>query len=85
MFLRWQLPLCLAVFLAGQLYAQEDLATVTGVVTDSARAVIPGVHVTIRNTGTGIPHSATTNQEGYFTVTELPAGPYELIANERGF
>ena len=85
MFLRSPRVCCLALFVTGLLYGQADLATVTGVVTDSAKALIPGVRVTIRNTGTDISHSATTNQEGYFTITELPAGPYELIAISTGF
>ena len=78
-------PCCVALLLAGLLHGQEDLATVTGVVTDAAKAVIPGVKVTIRNTGTDIAHTVTTNQEGYFTITELPSGPYELTAVSAGF
>ena len=85
MFLRWQRPFWLAFFAVGLLHGQEDLATVTGVVTDAHSAVIPGVRVTIRNTGTDISHSTTSNQEGYFTIAELPAGPYELTAVNAGF
>ena len=76
---------CLALLLAGQLYSQEDLATVTGGVTDAHNAVIPGVRITIRNTGTDISHNTTSNQEGYFTVGELPSGQYELTAVSPGF
>src|SRR5580698_3520366 len=85
MLARLRRPCCLALLLAGQLYAQEDLASVTGLVTDSAKAVIPGVKITMRNTGTDIARSVTTNQEGYFTIAELPAGPYELTAVSQGF
>lgn len=81
----WQRWGCVALFFVGQLSGQADLASVTGVVTDAAKAVIPGVRVTIRNTGTDISHSATTNQEGNFTITELPAGPYELTVISAGF
>ena len=41
--------------------AQVSLATVTGVVTDSAMAVIPGASVTITNVLTGIESEAETN------------------------
>ena len=75
----------LALFVVGLLHGQEDLATVTGVVIDSAKAVIPGVQITVRNTGTGISHRVATNQDGYFTIAELPAGPYELTAVSAGF
>ena len=80
-----QRPVWLALFLAGILYGQAELATVRGVVTDAAKAVIPGVRVTVRNTDTDIAHTVTTNQEGYFAVPELPAGPYVIEAANAGF
>ncbi len=67
------------------LFAQAELATVTGVVTDSGSAVMPGVKVTIRKTDTDISRTILTNQDGYFTITELPAGPYELTVERAGF
>jgi hypothetical protein len=72
-------------FCTGVLYGQAELATVTGLVTDSAKAVIPGVKVNIRNVDTDIAHLVETNQEGYFTIPELPAGPYVLEAASPGF
>ena len=75
----------LSLLCSGLLYGQADLATITGVVTDTARAVIPGVHVTVRNTDTGITQKEVTNLEGYFTFSELPPGPYELSAASQGF
>src|SRR5689334_2598096 len=67
------------------LYAQADLATVTGVVTDSDQAVIPGAVLTIRHTGTNVAHSMVTGEDGYFTIPNLPPGPYELTASKPGF
>jgi hypothetical protein len=73
------------LFLAANLYGQADLATVTGVVTDSAKAVIPGVRISVRNTDTNNDHTEVTNVEGYFTVPGLPAGPYVVEAVSAGF
>jgi outer membrane receptor protein involved in Fe transport len=73
------------LFFAGSLYGQAELATVTGVVTDSAKAIVPGVRISIRNPDTNIEHSEVTNAEGYFTVPGLPAGPYVLEAVSAGF
>src|SRR5215472_5536847 len=67
------------------LYAQSDLASVTGVITDPGQATVPGVVVTIRNVDTNIRRTLETNQEGYFTITNLPPGPYELTAEKEGF
>ena len=41
--------------------------------------------VTLRNTDTGNNLKQVTNQEGYFTFSELPPGPYELNAASQGF
>ena len=67
-----------AYSLMSALYAQSGLATVTGLITDAAEAVIPGVLVTTRNLNTNISHSMSSSGDGYFTVTSLPPGPYEL-------
>ncbi|MBI3683704.1 MAG: TonB-dependent receptor [Acidobacteria bacterium] len=67
------------------LYGQGDLATVTGGVTDPEQAAMPDVKITIRNVGTNIARSMQTNHEGYFTLTNLPPGAYELTAEKEGF
>ncbi len=71
--------------LAGLGAAQSNLATVTGIVTDSTQAVIPGVQIVIRNTDTGVERSVQSNELGYYTITNLPPGPYELRAETAGF
>src|SRR4029077_10322071 len=73
----------LALLSAVVLYGQ--IATVTGVVTDSAQAVMPAVAITVRNVDTNITRTMQTNQEGYFTITNLPPGNYELVAEKQGF
>src|SRR5947209_7740609 len=73
-----------ALLSLGLLHAQSD-ATVTGVVTDSGQAVMPDVRITIRNIETNITRTMQTNHEGYFTLTSLPPGSYELIAEKDGF
>ena len=75
----------LALIVPAVLYAQGELATVTGVVTDPAKAVVAGVAITIRNTQTNSAHTVISDANGHFTVTELPPGPYELTANKPGF
>src|SRR2546423_7780114 len=73
----------LALFSAVVLFGQ--MATVTGVVTDSAQAVMPAVAITIRNIETNIARTIQSNHEGYFTITNLPPGKYELVAGKEGF
>ena len=80
--------LCLlATFLlsssSSALFAQD--ATITGIVKDSANAVVPGVALQVRNTETNDVRSLLTNHEGNYTITSLPPGKYELTAKMAGF
>ncbi len=72
------------LFVAGAA-GQSNLATVTGVVTDSADAVIPGAMVSIRNTGTNVERELSTNEVGNYTITNLNPGDYELTVQSDGF
>src|SRR5438477_7698399 len=60
-------------------------ASVTGIVTDPANAVMPDVLIKLRNTNTNIVRAVQTNHEGNYTITSLPPGPYELTAERHGF
>src|ERR1700726_110257 len=73
----------LALLSVAVLYGQ--MATVTGVVPDSAQAVMPAVAIAIRNVDTNITRTMQTNEEGYFTITNLPPGNYELVVEKEGF
>jgi hypothetical protein len=76
---------CLLCLALSPLFAQNDLATVTGVIADSAQAVMPDVSVTILNTDTNEPRSILTNSDGAYTITGLAPGPYELAIRKSGF
>src|ERR1051326_3983513 len=67
------------------LYGQGELATVTGVVTDRTRSVVTGAAIALRNPETHAVRSALTSSDGYFTLTELAPGVYELTASKTGF
>src|SRR5271170_1942594 len=65
--------------------AQEATARITGTVTDSTAAVIPGVQVTVTNTATHISREATTDHDGFYQVLALPIGSYKVSATRDGF
>jgi hypothetical protein len=52
---------------------------------DQNGAVLPGVAITVRNTGTGVVRSSVTGGEGRFTLPALPVATYELTAELQGF
>jgi len=65
--------------------AQQPTASLTGVVTDPNGAVIAGASVTATNTVTNLSRTATTNNEGIYTIPNLPVGQYEIKFGATGF
>jgi hypothetical protein len=64
----------------------QRTASITGVATDSSKAVIPGVAVTLRNPQTGVVLKTTTGSAGEYTFNLVPAGPgYEIQFEATGF
>jgi hypothetical protein len=48
------------LFLLTAIHAQEITGSISGVVSDSTGAVMPGVRVTVTNTGTNVARTVTT-------------------------
>jgi len=82
---RNSLLLTLALILPMTLLAQVESGRVAGTVMDTSGAVIPGVAITVKNTGTGVEHHAKTDASGQFTVTQLQPGTYVVSAQLAGF
>jgi hypothetical protein len=58
---------------------------VTGVTSDPAGAVIPGVAIELRSVDTGVTRKAESNLSGVFAFPSLPPGRYKLVATATGF
>jgi hypothetical protein len=81
---RWIMRFIALVFMVtGSLFAQT--ATLTGRVSDPSGAIVPGVQVEVRAVGTGSVWRTETNSAGYYTVTALSPGQYDLAASKLGF
>jgi hypothetical protein len=76
-----------AVIPSDTLRAQSIFATLTGVVTDPAQAVVPNATVRLKNEASGSLRETTTNSEGYFTFASVVVGnfSYELSVEAKGF
>ena len=70
---------------ASKAFAQTDRGTLTGTVSDTTGAVIPGVAIEARNVQTGAAYQAGSSETGNYTLAQLPAGTYELSAMLPGF
>jgi hypothetical protein len=65
--------------------AQLSTAELSGRVTDESGAVLPGVTVTVVQTGTGLTRNAVTDASGSYVLPNLPTGPYRLEVSLQGF
>src|SRR5260370_16254311 len=68
----------LALVIAGALLcsAQLDRGAITGTVTDSSGAVVPGAKIAIRNVGTNVKYQPATTGTGDSNPRNLPPRPY---------
>jgi hypothetical protein len=60
-------------------------SSLSGTVTDTSGAIVPGASVTVKNMATNAASEAVTNAEGQFTVPALNAGRYAVIVSLSGF
>lgn len=65
--------------------ASAQNASVSGTVSDSAGALIPGVEVTATNVNTGIVNTTVSNETGTYNFASLQPGTYKLSASLPGF
>lgn len=65
--------------------AQAVTGTMLGRITDGSGAVVPGVTVTLTNTGTKLTRVVTTDTDGEYTAPSLPPGRYTIVAEIPGF
>jgi len=77
--------LCIAVAGAVPLLAQGDRGQITGTVTDSTGAVVPGTAIQIIQKGTNASFKTTSSAAGNFTIPSLPVGAYQVKAEKQGF
>ena len=64
---------------------QQDQGNITGTITDSTGAVIPGAAITARNLDTNVTISSGSNEAGTYVVGPLKIGSYEISVESDGF
>jgi Carboxypeptidase regulatory-like domain len=88
-FLRFALiATALLAFTTGEhlsLHAQQILGTITGTAKDASGSAVPDVTVTARNLATNLTVTARTQSSGSYSISNLPAGTYELTLTKEGF
>jgi len=65
--------------------AQVLYGSIVGTVTDQAGAMVPKAAITVRNTATGLSRQVNADEAGYYSITSLPEGTYDLSVTAPGF
>ena len=81
--LLWSVALIASLILPSRMNAQT--ASISGTVTDSSGAAVPGASIEIRNTATGAVRTVVTDSQGRYNVPDLNIGTYELRGSKTGF
>jgi hypothetical protein len=77
----------LALTLAARVpsHAQQILGTITGTVRDASGAAVQDVTATARNVATNLTVTTRSQSSGSYSISNLPAGTYELTFTKEGF
>jgi len=83
----WRLALLalLACGLSFSASAQLSTATLSGTITDSTGAAIPGATITLTQTDTNYVRATKSKDDGSYREEFLPVGPYKISVNASGF
>jgi hypothetical protein len=74
------------VFVTPMTLHAQDVSAMTGVVTDSTGAALPGTTVTLTNSQTGLSFTQTSDGSGTYRFTNIPPGPgYSVGFAHAGF
>jgi hypothetical protein len=79
----WLVAACLVACLAST--AQAQTASASGTITDTSGATVPGAKITAKNSATGAERTAETGSSGTYSLTNIPAGQYDITVEKEGF
>ncbi len=66
-------------------FAQAGRGSISGLVTDSAGALVAGAQVALLNQATGVTQHTVTSSAGLYTFISLNPGVYQVTASQKGF
>src|SRR6478672_2284395 len=72
--------LCAAIVLA-----QSTTQQISGSVKDASGGVVTTAKVTVRHVSTGQVRNTTVNESGYYAVSSIPIGDFEITVEAAGF
>src|SRR5579862_1404263 len=79
------LSFCAFIFVCQQGFAQLTSGDLSGMISDSSGAAVPGATVEATNEATGVKATQTSNAIGEYRFSNLPIGIYDLSVSAAGF
>jgi hypothetical protein len=78
--------LVLCICSASPVWAQFTAAgTIVGTVTDQSNAVVGAAQITLTDVATANKRTATSNEAGHYTFTDVTPGHYKVVITKEGF
>src|SRR5215211_1477827 len=65
--------------------AQTTISTIEGTIKDAQGSVVSGAQVSVKSPALGIERTATSDANGFYRITALPAGNYSIAISHAGF
>ena len=81
----WLSAILFVLVLSAGMYAQGTTSRVTGSITDTAGAAIPGATVSLTNEGTGVTLTTTSSDSGSYLFDLILPGTYRVTVEKSGF
>jgi hypothetical protein len=87
--LLWLVQICgvlLLTFIAlPSVRAQTVVGRISGTVQDANGASVPNATVKVTNNANNFERTGSTDENGFYTITNLPAGTYTIEAEQKGY
>ena len=82
---KWLIAIVLIAASSIAVSAQTTFGRISGSVTDATGAVVPAATVTITDPSRNFTRTATTDDSGFYTVTNIPVGTYTVTVEMANF
>ena len=78
-------PFVFAALITSPAHGQSSTSSLTGTVTDTSGAIIPGAEITAKNNDNGTSYSTVSNDKGAFQIPAIQVGTYTVTVALMGF
>src|SRR5689334_11290720 len=75
----------LSLVVAPRAFSQTTVSTIEGTIKDAHGGLVSGAQVVVKSAALGIERTSTTDENGFYRITALPAGIYSMAITHTGF